>query len=252
MQRYGLIGKKLGHSFSKAYFTEKFAKSGILAVYDLFEIPDIPEIKQILNDKDIRGLNVTIPYKQAVISYLDTLSEEAIDIGAVNTISFGITNGLRLSKGWNTDAPAFMHELISFAGDFKGSALLLGSGGASAAAAYVLKKLGWNFITISRNPSGTNQLSYQDVDDSLIESHKLIINATPLGMYPDVSGIPEIPWVAVGEKHLLFDMVYNPEVTRFLQSGLERGAKVRNGLGMLTKQAELAWEIWQQNVNQVK
>lgn len=252
MQRYGLIGKKLGHSFSKAYFTEKFAKSGIAAVYDLFEIPDIPEIIQILNDKDIRGLNVTIPYKQAVISYLDTLSEEAIDIGAVNTISFGITNGLRHSKGWNTDAPAFMHELISFAGDFKGSALLLGSGGASAAAAYVLKKLGWNFITISRNPSGTNQLSYQDVDDALIESHKLIINATPLGMYPDVSGIPEIPWEAVGEKHLLFDMVYNPEVTSFLQSGLERGAKVRNGLGMLTKQAELAWEIWQQNVNQVK
>lgn len=252
MQRYGLIGKKLGHSFSKAYFTEKFALLGIPAVYDLFEIPDIPAIREILDDKGIRGLNVTIPYKQAVISYLDSLSAEAKTIGAVNTISFGITNGLRHTKGWNTDAPAFMHELISFAGDFKGSALLFGSGGASAAAAYVLKKLGWDFITISRNPSGTNQLSYQDVDDALIESHKLIINATPLGMYPDVSGIPEIPWEAVGEKHLLFDMVYNPEVTRFLQSGLERGAKVRNGLGMLTKQAELAWEIWQQNVNQVK
>lgn len=252
MQRYGLVGKKLGHSFSKVYFTEKFALLGIPAVYDLFEIPEILEIKEILNDKDIRGLNVTIPYKQAVIPYLDSLSAEAKTIGAVNTISFGITNGLRHSKGWNTDAPAFMHELISFARDFKGSVLLLGSGGASAAAAYVLKKLGWNFITISRNPSGTNQLSYQDVDEALIESHKLIINATPLGMYPDVSGIPEIPWEAVGEKHLLFDMVYNPEVTRFLQSGLERGAKVRNGLGMLTKQAELAWEIWQQNVNQVK
>lgn len=252
MQRYGLIGKKLGHSFSNAYFTEKFAKSGIPAVYDLFEIPEIPEIRLILNDKDICGLNITIPYKQAVIPYLGSLSEEAKTIGAVNTISFGITNGLRHSKGWNTDAPAFLHELISFAGDFKGSALLLGSGGASAAAAYVLKKLGWDFITISRNPSGTDQLSYQEIDDALIESHKLIINATPLGMYPDVSGIPEITWEAVGEKHLLFDMVYNPEVTRFLQSGLERGAKVRNGLGMLTKQAELAWEIWQQNVNQVK
>jgi len=201
MQRYGLIGKKLGHSFSKAYFTEKFTKSGIPAVYDLFEIPEIPEIRQILNDKDIKGLNVTIPYKQAVIPYLDSLSEEAKAIGAVNTISFSATEGVIHIKGWNTDAPAFMQEMRSFAGDFKGSALLLGTGGAS-------------------------------------------------GMYPDVTGIPEIPWEAVGEKHLLFDMVYNPEVTRFLQSGHERGAKVRNGLGMLTLQAELAWKIWQQSQHQ--
>jgi shikimate dehydrogenase len=245
MQRYGLIGKKLGHSFSKAYFTEKFVRLGIPAVYDLLEIADISEILNVIKNHKPAGLNVTIPYKQAVISYLDTLSEEAKAIGAVNTISFSATEGVIHTKGWNTDAPAFMQELSNFAGDFKGSALLLGTGGASAAAAYVLKKLGWDFVSVSRNPSSADQLSYQDLDAALIESHTLII-----GMYPDVSGIPEIPWEAVGEKHLLFDMVYNPEVTRFLQSGLERGAKVRNGLGMLTLQAELAWKTWQQSQHQ--
>jgi shikimate dehydrogenase len=250
MQRYGLIGKKLGHSFSKAYFTEKFVRLGIPAVYDLLEIADISEILNVIKNHKPAGLNVTIPYKQAVIPYLDSLSEEAKAIGAVNTISFSATEGVIHTKGWNTDAPAFMQELSNFAGDFKGSALLLGTGGASAAAAYVLKKLGWDFVSVSRNPSSADQLSYQDLDAALIESHTLIINATPIGMYPDVSGIPEIPWEAVGEKHLLFDMVYNPEVTRFLQSGLERGAKVRNGLGMLTLQAELAWKTWQQSQHQ--
>ncbi|MDY0103591.1 MAG: shikimate dehydrogenase [Lentimicrobium sp.] len=248
MLHFGLIGKKLVHSFSRQYFSRKFEDQSIDADYQLFELSDISEFLNLISNQTISGLNVTIPFKKAIVPYLDSLSEEAAAIGAVNTISFNKTeNGAKII-GWNTDAPAFEKELSGFAPDYKGNALILGTGGAAMAASYVLSEKQLKHITVSRNPNKEGQLAYNQLNEEIIRSHQLIINATPVGTYPDVESIPDLPWQWIGKQHLLFDMVYNPELTRFLQAGEERGANVRNGLKMLHTQAELAWEIWQKSL----
>ena len=248
MMHFGLIGKNLKHSFSKEYFSRKFARLNLDADYSLFELLEIVEFPDFMATRQLSGLNVTIPYKQSIIPFLDSLSEEAKAIGAVNTISFQVSDGLLRTKGWNTDAPALEKELQDFAPGYKGKVLVLGTGGAAAAAAYVLMKNGISYISVSRNPQSAGQLSYQDLNEEIIKTHHLIINATPVGMYPFVDAIPDLPWQWIGNGHMLFDMVYNPEVTRFMRKGMEQGAKVRNGLGMLHTQADLAWEIWQKSL----
>ena len=248
MMHFGLIGKNLKHSFSKEYFSKKFAGLNLDADYSLFELPTISEFSEFIAARQLSGLNVTIPYKQSIIPYLNSLSEEAKDIGAVNVISFQTVEGCLQIRGWNTDAPALEKELHYFAPEYKGKVLLLGTGGAAAAADYVLSKNDISYTSVSRNPHSAGQLSYTDLNEEIITTHRLIINATPVGMYPLLDAIPDLPWKWIGENHMLFDMVYNPEVTRFLQKGTEQGAKVRNGLGMLHTQAELAWEIWQKDL----
>ncbi len=252
MEYYGLIGKKLVHSFSKGYFSDKFKNSRIDAQYDLIEIQVIDEIAGIISDARYSGLNVTIPYKQQILPFLDELSPEAEIIGAVNTISFHRQGRFAKLKGWNTDAPAFESEILEFTASKPVKAIILGSGGAALAAESVFRKLGWDYLLTSRNKSSGNIITYQELPEALLKGFTLLINATPLGMYPDVESIPDIPWHLIDDKCLLFDMVYNPETTRFLAEGKKRGAAVRNGLGMLTKQAELAWNIWQSNKFQEK
>ncbi len=245
MMHFGLIGKNLKHSFSKEYFSKKFARINLDADYSLFELSKIAEFQDLITSRQLSGLNVTIPYKQSIIPFLDSLSEDANAIGAVNTISFKTVEGHLQTKGWNTDAPALEKELQDFVPEYKGKVLLLGTGGAAAAAAYVLSKNNISCTSVSRNPKELKHLDYKDLNEEIIKTHHLIINATPVGMYPLVHEIPDLPWRWIGSDHILFDMVYNPEVTRFLQTGAKQGAKVRNGLGMLHTQAELAWKIWQ-------
>ena len=244
MMHFGLIGKNLKHSFSKEYFSNKFVGLTLDADYSLFELSEIAEFPDFIAARQLSGLNVTIPYKQSIIPFIDSLSEEAKAIGAVNTISFQTIEGHLQTKGWNTDAPALEKELQDFAPEYKGKVLLLGTGGAAAAAAYVLANNELAYTRVSRKPRSAEHLNYKELNEEVISTHRLIINATPVGMFPLVDEIPTIPWQWIGKDHMLFDMVYNPEVTRFLQKGKEKGAKVRNGLGMLHTQAELAWEIW--------
>ncbi len=243
---YGLIGFPLGHSFSKIYFTQKFAREDIDAIYNLYPLESIDQIKTLVTDiPDLKGLNVTIPYKQKIIPFLSKLSPEASQIKAVNTITIVKQNGQIALTGYNTDARAFQSELLDFYGCDTGRALILGTGGASAAVAYILGILNWKFNFVSRHPSGNNVIGYNEITESLIENVDLIVNTTPVGMFPEFDNAPGIPYHYLKSKHYLFDLVYNPENTAFMKEGSARGAKVRNGLGMLHKQAELAWNIWQ-------
>lgn len=247
ISRYGLIGYPLSHSFSKKYFTDKFCQNDIEAIYDLFPIANISEFHHLLDQhNDLKGLNVTIPYKKQIMELLDELSDEAHSIKAVNTIKILKEQNRIYLKGYNTDAPAFESELLDFAGNTPGKALILGTGGASAAVAFVLSKLNWEFKFVSRNPIQNDTIGYQSIDEELIRQTKLIINTTPLGMHPNMDSSPDLPYYALTSKNLLFDLVYNPELTSFLKKGQLQGAKTRNGLSMLHKQAELAWNIWQQ------
>lgn len=247
ISRYGLIGYPLSHSFSKKYFTDKFLANDIEAIYELFPLGNIEEFHQLLNQHtDLKGLNVTIPYKKQIIEWLDELSDEARLINAVNTIKISRQNNRFFLKGYNTDAPAFESELLDFAGSTPGNALILGTGGASAAVAFILHKLNWKFRFVSRNPLQNNVISYQSIDEDLIRHTKLIINTTPVGMHPKQDAFPDLPYHTLTDMNLLFDLVYNPELTSFLKKGQLQGTKTRNGLGMLYKQAELAWSIWQQ------
>ncbi|NEM96720.1 shikimate dehydrogenase family protein [Pontibacter burrus] len=243
MKRYGLIGKKLGHSFSKRYFTEKFASEGIAdAVYELYELPTIAELPQLWHQKpDLVGLNVTVPYKEEVIPLLDELDEAAARIGAVNTIK--ISAGRTI--GYNTDYIGFRTSLEKFYPVTEGSnAIVLGSGGASKAVCAALEDLGINYTILSRNPE-PGQLNYSSLTTELLQQFPLIINTTPLGMYPDTENCPAIPYQALTAAHYLCDLVYNPEETLFLKKGKEAGARTINGLEMLYGQAEAAWQIWQ-------
>jgi shikimate dehydrogenase len=247
--KFGLIGFPLGHSFSKKYFTDKFTREGIAASYELFPLQDINELKSlVLKQPGLKGLNVTIPHKQVVIKLLDEVSGEVVTIKAVNTISIKTVNGKMVLKGWNTDAPAFESELIEFAGNKPSTALVLGTGGAAAAVKFVLNKLGWHYKSVSRTPMNHDEISYDELLDDLINSTRLIVNTTPLGMFPDVDSAPPIPYSQLTDNHYLFDLVYNPVETKFMSLGKSNGAKVINGLGMLHKQAELAWEIWQSEI----
>ena len=241
MKTYGLIGKSLSHSFSKKYFTEKFDGLGLTdSEYINIEIETIEEFIEKLKEFKPRGLNVTIPYKEEIIPYLDELDEVAEEIGAVNTIVF--KNGKL--KGYNTDAFGFHQSIKPFFKSQHERALILGTGGASKAIEYVLKQYGVDVLFASRSETNANILNWNEVNENVIKQHLLIINCTPLGMYPDVDIKPEIPYSALTDKHLLVDLVYNPEETLFLKLGKENEAKGINGLTMLKQQAEKSWRLW--------
>lgn len=242
---YGLIGYPLGHSFSQTYFTEKFRKEGIEAVYRNFEIPEIGDLPEIVRQNPgLQGFNITIPYKQAVLPYLRELSEAARIIGAVNCVCIRREKGQPVLTGYNTDAEGFRLSLADFIPPGISGALVLGNGGAARAVRYALGQLGIRFLTVSRTPRQAGEIGYAEVP-AYLPTHRLIVNTTPLGTWPATGNCPDLPYGALGPQHYLFDLVYNPEITLFMQKGQEAGAHVRNGFDMLTGQAEAAWRIWQ-------
>ena len=241
MIRYGLIGKPLSHSFSQRYFTEKFEREGLLDHrYDLFELDGIDELRVLVGETSgLRGLNVTIPFKQTVLPLLDAVDRLAAAVGAVNTIR---VEGGKLI-GFNTDVEGFRQTLMPLLQGRKPRALVLGSGGASRAVAFVLKELGIKFRVVSRSRE-RGDMTYDLVEPIVVDVCTLIINTTPLGMHPDTASLPPIPYEAIGPKHVLIDLVYNPERTAFLSEGQRRGAVIANGSQMLRAQAEASWRIW--------
>ena len=246
MKTYGLVGYPLGHSFSQDYFTKKFAAENIDAQYLNFQIEDIalfPE--KVLTIDGLSGLNVTIPYKQKVMAYLDEIDETVQKVGAVNVVKI-IRNGSNVRlRGCNSDVVGFENSLKPLLKPCHTSAYILGTGGASKAVRYVLEKLGIDYQFVSRTADAANNiLSYEQLTNDLIASHKLIVNCTPLGMSPKTDACPAIPYEAIGTDHLCFDLIYNPEVTLFLQKARQQGATIKNGLDMLIGQAIRAWEIW--------
>jgi len=248
MLLFGLIGYPLGHSFSAAYFNEKFKREGIDAEYRNFPIESVDQFEELVRSHpNLKGINVTIPYKQSVIPYLDGLSQTARAVQAVNTICFCLKTGRLGLLGHNTDVNGFERSLKENLGEMSGKAMVLGTGGASKAVLHVLEEMGIPATSVSRT-AGDEKITYSDLDRSVIEAHSLIINTTPLGMHPDTESLPDIPYEGIGEAHLLFDLVYNPEKTRFLEKGEAHGAKIVNGKDMLIYQAEAAWEIWKKSL----
>lgn len=243
MKHYGLIGKTLGHSFSQKHFSRKFADEGIDADYALCEVATPESLPAVLANDDWNGLNVTIPYKTAIIPYLDALDAEAEKIGAVNTVKFERRGGHRRTVGYNTDAIGFEQSLRPLLAPYHDKALVLGTGGASKAVTFVLDKLGIEWIYVSRE-AGPRRLDYAETDAQTVAAHRLIVNATPLGMFPETDGYPDIPYHALTSRHLLFDLVYNPAQTLFLAYGEKYGATTKNGAEMLRLQAEAAYRIW--------
>ena len=226
------------------YFTEKFGREVIKAEYRNFPLADISEFESLVSKEgQLAGLNVTVPYKQQVIPYLDSLSETAKHIGAVNTISFHRNEGGMKLKGDNTDVAGFRRSLEENVQKQHGSALVLGTGGSSKAVCYVLEQLGIEYSLVSRS-AGDARISYEEVDELRVAENLLIINTTPLGMHPRIDSFPAIPYEALTPQHLLFDLVYNPALTRFLALGKEQGATIVNGYDMLVYQAEASWKIW--------
>jgi shikimate dehydrogenase len=242
MRRFGLIGYPLSHSFSQKYFTEKFQREGITdCVYENYPFSEIEELSMILREyTDLEGLNVTIPYKEKVIPFLSQQNEVVRAIGACNCIR--IEQG-RLS-GYNTDVTGFEQSLLPGLSAQHKKALVLGTGGAAKAVNFVLNKLGIDYLEVSRNAKGTQKIAYQQVTPELLKEHLLIINTTPLGMYPKTDEYPALPYEALTSHHYLFDLVYNPDQTLFLQKGKQQGATIKNGSDMLIIQAEESWRIW--------
>lgn len=238
MSHYGIIGYPLSHSFSPGYFREQFRLRGIDATYEAFPIETISTLPALLEQNPaLRGLNVTIPYKQSVMAYLHELDDTARAVGAVNCIR--ISEG-RL-KGFNTDCVGFATTLQPLLGDMPRQALVLGTGGAAKAVVYALAQLGIPYQLVSRSGG---DLQYTALTPELIAGHSLIINTTPLGMYPAVDTCPDLPYGALGPQHILYDLVYNPEETLFLEKGRQQGATVKNGYDMLIAQADAGWAIW--------
>lgn len=246
---YGLIGYPLSHSFSKKYFTEKFEKENISdSEYLAFPIEKIELLPQLIKDNPtLKGLSVTIPYKESVIPFLDELDETAKKIGAVNCIK--ISNGRLI--GYNTDAFGFRQSIKPFLESHHERALIIGTGGASKAVEYVLKEIGIDCFFVTRKksnnqqPTTNNFFAYDEVNEHMLNAFKLIVNATPLGMFPNVDASPSIPYQFITSSHLLYDLVYNPAETEFLKKGKTKGAAIVNGFSMLQHQAEEAWRIWQ-------
>jgi shikimate dehydrogenase len=247
MRRFGLIGYPLSHSFSAGYFTKKFAGSKILdAVYENFAIETIDQFGSLLKQHpDLAGLNVTIPYKEQIMPYLDDIDKVALEVNAVNTIKFIKREGDKtILKGYNTDIYGFETSIRPYLECHHKKALILGTGGASKAIKYMLKQLNIGYISASIEELKENEIRYEAIDKTMIEDRLIIINATPLGTFPKVDACPPIPYEYITPRHVLFDLVYNPEETLFLRKGKAHGAKVKNGLEMLHLQAERSWNIW--------
>ena len=239
-RKFGLIGKNIDYSFSKKYFSEKFKKENLDCTYSNFDIENISQIESILQKNGISGYNVTIPYKQEIIKFLDEIDEVAKAIGAVNTIK-KIDNK---NIGFNTDSIGFEKSLIPLIENKKpDSALILGAGGASKAVKYVLKKLKINYSTVSRK-EGKSEFIYENLNDVIINRFKMIINCSPVGTFPNINKCPNIPYKHLTKEHVLYDLVYNPIESLFLRRGRELGCKTKNGLEMLEIQANESWRIW--------
>lgn len=245
MKKYGILGYPLAHSFSKRFFTEKFERGKVDAAYENFEIDNISKFPEIITENpNLIGLNVTIPYKEQVIPYLNELEDAAREVGAVNTIKISRTETEVYLKGFNTDTHGFENSLKPLLKPQHSKALILGTGGASKAVKYILSKLGIDFISASIEELKENEIRYEEIDSRIMTERLLIINATPLGTFPDVDTSPKIPYELITENHLLFDLVYNPETTKFMKMGLKKGATVKNGNEMLQLQALKSYKIW--------
>ena len=245
MFRFGLLGKDISYSFSQQYFSTKFESLQLENYeYKNFDIATIESFADLVSKTDeLAGMNVTIPYKEVILPYLDEIDEEALKIGAVNTIKI-LENGKL--KGYNTDVYGFEESLLPLLKKHHKKALILGTGGASKAVKYVLEKNNIGFLFVSRFPENENEISYENVSKSILDEHTVLVNCTPLGTYPEVEAYPNLPYIYLNDKHLLFDLIYNPSRTVFLKKGMEKGAIVANGLKMLELQAEKSWEIWNQ------
>ena len=240
---FGLLGRNISYSFSRGYFTKKFEKLNLENYkYVNFDIQQIKDFPSIINEnKNVKGINVTIPYKEEVISFLDKLDDTAKNIGAVNTIKFTKRGNL---KGYNSDVVGFENSIKPLLKKHHKKALILGTGGASKAIAFALKKNDIKFKFVSRNPENKNEISYDSLSQETLQKHTIIINCTPLGTFPNIEKCPNIPYQYLTEKHLLYDLIYNPEVSTFLSKGKEKGASIKNGYEMLQLQAEESWRIW--------
>ncbi|WP_298640864.1 shikimate dehydrogenase [uncultured Prevotella sp.] len=244
MDKYGIIGHPLGHSFSKNYFNEKFHDEGIDAEYINFDIQNIGNLPEVLaTNPELKGLNVTIPYKEKVLSYLDYISVEARAIGAVNVIRVEHKGNNVLLKGYNSDVIGFTRSIEPILEKFHRKALVLGTGGASKAVSYGLRSLGLETVLVSRfERPGTIQ--YKDITPDVVREYKVIVNCTPCGMYPNYEECPELPYEALDSHNLLYDLIYNPDETLFMKKGREQGALTKNGIEMLLLQAFASWDFW--------
>ena len=239
-KKFGLIGKNIDYSFSKKYFSEKFKKENLDYTYSNFDIVNISEIESILQNNSISGYNVTIPYKEEIIKFLDEIDEVAKDIGAVNTIK-KIDNK---NIGFNTDSIGFEKSLIPLIENkIPKNALILGSGGASKAVKYVLNKLKINYSTVSRK-EGKSEFVYENLNEVILNKFKMIINCSPVGTFPNINNCPNIPYEFLTKDHILYDLVYNPIESLFLKKGRKLGCKTKNGLEMLEIQANESWSVW--------
>lgn len=257
MIELGLIGRPLGHSQSPDYFAKKFAKDGIRGMYSLFPLESIHDLPGLIESHpNLRGFNVTVPYKQEVMKYLMHISPEAGAIGAVNTVKIDRTDGKSTLTGYNTDWTGFVESfrtMIDLDRKIETGALILGTGGASKAIAYGLHQLHIPYTFVSRNPSthesdlttyACNIIAYNDLTADILRKNRIIVNCTPLGMWPNVEGCPDIPWNLIPENAICYDLVYNPSITEFMKRAKSVGARVKNGLEMLHGQADAAWDIW--------
>ena len=241
MAKYGLIGTNINYSFSKTFFSIKFDLEKLENTYENFDIDNVSKFADIIkNNPNLKGLNVTIPFKEKIIPFLDKVDKEAKAIGAVNTIKFSKDGRL---VGYNTDPYGFAKALAEFPPINDKTALILGNGGASKAIKYVLDAMVFDYKIVSRTPS-ENTITYTDLTKEIIENHKLIINTTPLGVSPNTWECPDIPYQYITKKHFLFDLIYNPRETEFLKRGFGKGATIANGMKMLEYQAKKSWSIW--------
>ena len=243
--KYGLIGYPLKHSFSHAFFNAKFEKEGINAEYFKFEIPNISHLINVIeNNPELRGLNVTIPYKEQVMAYLDKIDPDTKQIGAVNVIKIDRSGGKPELTGHNSDLSGFQRSISPLIKEHHKKALILGTGGASKAVVQGLKNLGIEYRFVSRQKQQENTIHYSDLNKGIMEEYTVIINASPVGTFPNIDESPDIPYQYLTEKHLLYDLVYNPTQTKFLKLGSESKAQTKNGAEMLEIQAIVSWEIW--------
>ena len=250
MKTFGIIGYPLSHSFSKKYFEDKFLRENISDFeFRVFEMENVLGIRDLIaTHPNIVGLSVTIPHKEIILNYLDEIDEGAKKIGAVNCIKISHKNNKPYLSGFNTDTFGFENSLKPLLKNHHKKALILGTGGAAKAVAFTLDKLGIEYLFITRKPTGCKHIRYSILHEGILNEHTLIINTTPLGMFPDIDSSPDIPYQFLSEKHLLFDLTYNPTETLFLKKGKEKGATIKNGLEMLHLQAEKAYGIWNPTV----